>query len=87
MATVNPSSVRSYLRSLSRRRNTGVVTSDDAHRFMTKMGLSETATRARATILNEIFPNRNAKGFQRVGTTPSARPEARRRRISTWMSV
>jgi len=41
----------SYLRSLASRRSSGVVTADDAHVFLTRMGVRERQVQLRNTVL------------------------------------
>jgi hypothetical protein len=75
--------LNSYLRSLSRRRNTGLVTSDDAHAFLTKEGVSSKKVRTRLSYINSVlrYPN-----FEAAGDVPSSRPVARGRRITAWVA-
>lgn len=71
----------SYLRGLVNRRQSGVVTADDAHNYLTRAGINEMMVRTRLSFINSVFSNGE---FAPVGTTPSARPQAKGRAISTW---
>jgi hypothetical protein len=71
----------SYLRSLANRRSSGVVTADDAHNYLTRAGIREQMVRTRLSFINSVF---GTGMFEQVGRTPSARPRARGRSISTW---
>jgi NADH/NAD ratio-sensing transcriptional regulator Rex len=74
----------SYLRSLASRRSSGVVTADDAHVFLTRMGVRERQVRTRLSYINSAF----ASGlFEQAGTTYSTRPAAKGRAISTWATA
>lgn len=73
----------SYLRGLSRRRSTGVVTSDDVHTFLDREGISSRQANTRLKFINSVL---REPTFATVGTTPSARPAARGRVISEWVA-
>jgi hypothetical protein len=71
----------SYLRSLANRRQSGVVTADDAHTYMSRAGIREQMVRTRLSFINSVFGNGQ---FEQVGSAPSTRPQAKGRSISTW---
>jgi hypothetical protein len=73
--------MKSYLRNLANRRNSGVVTADDAHSYLSRMGINELMVRTRLSFINTVFGNGD---FAPVGTVSSARPQAKGRSISTW---
>jgi hypothetical protein len=74
----------SYLRSLANRRSSGVVSADDAHVFLSRMGVRERQVRTRLSYINSAF----ASGlFEQAGTTYSTRPAAKGRSISTWATA
>ena len=75
-------SLRGYLRGLSSRRRSGEVTADDAHKYLDRQGVTSTDVSTRLRFINSVFPNY----FDAVGTTQSARPVARGRRINVWVS-
>ena len=74
----------SYLRGLANRRQTGVVTADDAHTYLSRAGINELMVRTRLSFINAVFSNGD---FAPVGTTPSARPQAKGRAISMWTTA
>ncbi len=71
----------SYLRSLANRRNSGVVTADDAHTYLSRAGINELMVRTRLSFINSVF---TTGMFEQVGYAPSTRPQAKGRSISTW---
>lgn len=73
----------SYLRTLSNRRSSGVVTADDAQNYLSRNGISAKA-RTRLSFINSVL---RSPMFETVGTTYSTRPVAKSRAISTWRSV
>ncbi len=73
----------SYLRTLSNRRSSGVVTADDAHTYLSRNGVSSKA-RTRLSFINSVL---RSPMFETVGTTYSTRKVAKSRAISTWRSV
>lgn len=82
MDTVNTENgLRSYLRTLARRRDSGVVTADDAHTYLTRQGLSERNIGIRLSMINRVLREPN---FYPVGLTASRRPAARYRQIAEW---
>ena len=74
----------SYLRSLASRRSSGVVTADDAHVFLTRMGVRERQVRTRLSYINTAF---GSGLFEQAGTTYSTRPAAKGRAISMWATA
>lgn len=79
--TTTRKNLRAYLRRLSRRRKSSVVTADDAERFLANNG--NFSRREAVSHINSIF-NTNSNEVVAVGSTPSARPEARGRMITEW---
>lgn len=77
------SNLRSYLRGLSNRRNSGTVTADDAQNYLTRKGIRELQVRTRQSLINSAFIGGQ---FEPVGSTPSARPAAKGRQITEWMA-
>ena len=73
--------LRSYLRSLSNRRNSKIVTADDAHTYLNRQGVSERKIRTRLAYINSVLRD---PYFRAVGTTNSSRPAARGRTITEW---
>lgn len=71
----------SYLRSLANRRDSGVVTADDVHNYLTRDGVREQQTRTRLSFINSVF---GSGMFEQVGMMPSSRPAAKGRTISTY---
>jgi hypothetical protein len=71
----------SYLRGLANRRSSGVVTADDAHTYLSRAGIREQMVRTRLSFINSVF---GTGMFEQVGSTPSNRPQAKGRSISTW---
>ena len=74
----------SYLRSLANRRSSGVVTADDAHVFLNRMGVRQRQVRTRLSYINAAF---GSGMFEQAGTTYSTRPAAKGRSISTWVAA
>jgi hypothetical protein len=71
----------SYLRSLSSRRSSGVVTADDVHNYLTREGVHQKQVRTRLSFINTVFSN---GVFEQDGTVASARPQAKGRSITAW---
>lgn len=71
-----------YLRKLSTRRNSGVVTADDAQRYLSNRNYRGN----RNSRLSVIRTALNDTKFASVGYTPSTRPVARSRRIAVWVA-
>lgn len=72
---------RTYLRSLAKKRSDGIVTADDANRYLMKQGIRESNIGRRLSVMNSIFRNGD---FLYAGVTNSTRAAARGRAISTW---
>lgn len=75
------SSLTSYLRSLANRRNTGVVTADDAQNFLTRKGVSSKMIRTRQAVINSALMSGDFEAGDKV---PSSRPAAKGRQITEW---
>lgn len=71
-----------YLRSLSNRRQSQVVTADDANAYLSRRGISRVDRRL--SYINSAFAN---PAFVQVEMTPSRRPEAKGRKITAWTTV
>ena len=74
--------IASYLRSLSNRRSSGIVTADDVHTFLNKEGVRPQQVRTRLSFINTVL---REPMFEQDGTTNSTRPSAKGRAISTWV--
>lgn len=72
----------SYLRSLSSRRQSRVVTADDANTYLFRNGI--TSIDSRLSCINSAFSNPD---FVQVQKTPSLRSQAKGRKITAWMTV
>lgn len=87
MSTTESTTIRrrlqTYLRSLSRSRTSGVVTAEDAHRWLQKNGVR---TRNVSTLLSYINSTLRSPNFMPVGFRNSSRPASRGRRIRTWIA-
>ena len=75
----------SYLRSLSNRRSSGVVTADDVHAYLTREGVHQKQTRTRLSFINAVLAGSGE--FEQDGTVASTRPEAKGRYITAWMAA
>ena len=71
----------SYLRSLANRRSSGVVTADDAHVFLNRVGVRQRQVYTRLSYINSAF---GSGMFEQSGMTYSTRPAAKGRAISTY---
>jgi len=71
----------SYLRTLANRRNSGYVTADDVHTYMTREGISEKMIRTRQSFINSVL---REPLFEAIDTVPSSRPAAKGRSITAW---
>lgn len=71
-----------YLRSLSKRRQSQVVTADDANTYLSRRGIS--SVDGRLSYINSAFANPT---FVQVEMTPSRRPVAKGRKITAWTTV
>lgn len=78
------SGLRGYLRGLARRRNSGIVTADDAARWLSRNGFEDTRDRLR--VVNSVL-HANSPEFSVAGTTNSERPEMKGYRINQWSYV
>ncbi len=77
------SKLRTYLRGLVRRRNSGVVSADDVHAFLDRQGVPRNAVSTRLRFVNTVFPST----FTYAGRTRSSRPVARGRVINLWTTT
>jgi uncharacterized Rossmann fold enzyme len=75
------SGLRSYLRSLARRRNSGTVTADDATTFLMRNEIRPEMIRTRLAVTNAALQSGD---FTTVGVVASSRPAARGRAINEW---
>lgn len=75
------SGLTSYLRSLSRRRSTAVVTADDAQRFLDNKNF-EGNTNERLSVIRSVL---REPTFYSVGAASSSRTAARGRTITQWV--
>lgn len=75
------SKIRTYLRTLSRRRNSGYVTADDVHTYLTREGVRNEQVKTRLSFINSVL---REPEFEPVDTVPSSRPAARGRMITAW---
>lgn len=73
--------MRSWLYSIARKRASGTVTADDAHRYLDREGVRPQQVRTRLSFINSVLREPN---FEYVGMTRSERPAARGRTISEW---
>ena len=73
--------MKSWLYGLARRRSTGTVTADDAHRYLDREGVQPEQVRTRLSFINTVLREPN---FAYAGTTQSSRPAARGRSITEW---
>ena len=75
----------SYLRSLSNRRSSGVVTADDVHAYLTREGVHQKQVKTRLSFINSVLAGSGE--FVQDGTTRSTRPEAKGRTITAWTAA
>jgi threonyl-tRNA synthetase len=73
--------MRSWLYSLIRRRNSAMITADDAHTYLDRSGFRKNEVYTRLSLINSVLRDTN---FDVVGQVPSMRPAARRRLINGW---
>lgn len=73
--------MRSWLYNIARKRTSGTVTADDAHRYLDREGVRPQQVRTRLSFINSVLREPN---FEYVGMTSSERPAAKRRSISEW---
>jgi hypothetical protein len=74
------SQATTYLRGLSRRRSSGIVTADDMVNFLTRKRV-RVSQNERISLTRQVL---NASNFEAVGTVPSVRTEAKSRHITAW---
>jgi hypothetical protein len=72
-----------YLRSLSYKRVNGVVTADDAHRFLSRKGIRKNPN-VRLSYINKTFSSHT---FIPMGTAASSREQAKYRKITQWYAI
>lgn len=77
--TVN--GMRSWLYDIARKRSSGTVTADDAHKYLDRQGFRKSEIYTRLSFINTVLRDGN---FAVTGQTPSTRPAARRRLINVW---
>lgn len=75
------SRMRSWLYNIARKRSSGTVTADDAHRYLDREGVRPQQTRTRLSFINAVLREPN---FEPVDMVPSQRPAARGRAITEW---
>lgn len=73
--------MRSWLYNIARKRTSGTVTADDAHRYLDREGVRPQQIRTRLSFINSVLREPN---FEYVGMTSSERPAAKGRSISEW---
>lgn len=73
--------MRSWLYSIARKRNSGIVTADDAHTYMDRAGISQSQVFDRLSLVNSVL---REPYFVTKGITASERPAARGRAINAW---
>ena len=74
----------SYLRATANRRSTGVVTADDVHNYLSRMGVREQQVRTRLSFINSVLRTPN---FEPVDVVSSSRPQAKGRAITAWAAL
>lgn len=72
--------MKGYLRGLSSRRSSKVVTADDAQNYLSAQGVSR-SVRTRLSLINSVL---RRPFFKNVGSTASSREPARYRQITEW---
>jgi len=75
----------SYLRSLSNRRSSGVVTADDVNAYLTREGVHQKQVRTRLSFINSVLAGSGE--FEQNGMVASTRPQAKGRSITAWMAA
>jgi hypothetical protein len=73
--------INTYLRSLSNKRSSGIVTADDVHAYLTREGVTPKQIKTRLSFINSVLREPN---FAAVDTVPSTRAAARGRMITGW---
>jgi hypothetical protein len=74
--------MRTWLRSIARRRSSGTVTADDVHTYLDRQGIRPQQVRTRLSFINAVL---RQPDFEYAGSTKSNRPVARGRAITEWM--
>lgn len=74
------SNVRSYLRGLARKRNSGTVTADDIHMYWNRNHIRANLSQ-KLSVINTVFAD---SSFKRVAYVASNRQVARYRKISEY---
>lgn len=74
--------MRTWLKSIASRRNSGTVTADDVHTYLDREGVRRQQVRTRLAFINAAL---RTPYFTNVGDRASLRPAARYRTISVWM--
>jgi len=75
----------SYLRSLSNRRSSGVVTADDVNAYLTREGVHQKQIRTRLSFINAVLAGSGE--FEQDGMVASTRPAAKGRTITAWTAA
>jgi len=75
--------MRSWLKSIARKRVSRSVTADDANRYLDRVGVSRDS-RVRLSYINSVLYPTN-RNFTFAGRTRSTRPVAKSRTITRWM--
>ena len=75
----------SYLRSLSNRRSSGIVTADDVNAYLTREGVHQKQVKTRLSFINAVLAGSGE--FEQNGTVASARPAAKGRTITAWTAA
>jgi hypothetical protein len=76
--------MRSWLYNIARKRASGTVTADDAHRYLDREGVRPQQVRTRLAFINSVLREPN---FEPVDVVPSQRPAARGRSITEWATI
>jgi len=76
--------IRSYLRTLANRRNSGYVTADDVHTYLTREGVRDEQIKTRLSFINSVL---REPAFEAMDSVPSSRPAARGRSITAWSAA
>jgi hypothetical protein len=76
--------MRTWLRSIARKRASGTVTADDAHKYLDREGIRPQQVRTRLSFINAVLRNPD---FVYAGEARSSRPAARGRVITEWMAL
>ena len=73
--------INTYLRTLTNRRSSGIVTADDVHTYLNKEGVAPQQVRTRLSFINSVL---REPTFIPTNTVPSSRPAAKGRMITAW---